>query len=184
VIVNFSAPVIELLEERALPHHQPISGLGPDLTGGAFDPTEAFRRMRDPARANLTIGDAIMDQKVMAGAGNIWKHETLFHCGINPWLLVRELTDDEVRALIAKAEELLGASIGRPGPTGLRQRRPTMFVYMRRGQPCRRCATRIRSHRQGVDIRHTAWCPRCQPLRPGQAVLPPTNPRGRPVTPG
>jgi endonuclease-8 len=184
VIVNFSAPVIELLEERALPHHQPISGLGPDLTGAFFDPTEAFTRMRDPARANLTIGDAIMDQKVMAGAGNIWKHETLFHCGINPWLLVRELTDDEVRALIAKAEELLGASIGRPGPNGLRQRRPTMFVYMRQGQPCRRCATRIRSHRQGVDIRHTAWCPRCQPLRPGQAVLPPTNPRGRPVSPG
>ncbi|MEX0784585.1 MAG: DNA-formamidopyrimidine glycosylase family protein [Dehalococcoidia bacterium] len=177
VIVNFSAPVIELLEERALAHHQPIAGLGPNLTGDTFDAEQALVRLRDPARANVTIGDAIMDQKAMAGVGNIWKHETLFHCGINPWLLVRELDDATLRALIGKAEELLGASIGRPDARGQEQRRPSMFVYTRRGQPCRRCATRIAFNRQGIDIRYTAWCPKCQPIREGQAVLPPQHPR-------
>ncbi len=173
VIVNFSAPVIELLEERALPHHRPIAGLGPNLTGDSFDAAEALARLRDPSRATITIGDAIMDQKAMAGVGNIWKHETLFHCGINPWLLVRELSDDELRSLIAKAEELLGAAIGRPGARGQKQRYPSMFVYTRRGQPCRRCFSRIAFNRQGIDIRYTAWCPKCQPIREGQAVMPP-----------
>jgi endonuclease-8 len=171
VVVNFSAPVIELIEERAIQHYQPIAGLGPNLLDDEFDGTEAFRRLREPSRAALTVGDAIMDQRAMAGVGNIWKHETLFRCGINPWRRVDELSDEELTALVAKARELLRASVGKgdgPGPT----RRPTMFVYARAGQPCRRCFTRLRSAPQGVDIRHTAWCPACQPERPGQQVHP------------
>jgi len=174
VIVNFSAPVIELIEERALAHHRPIAGLGPDLLDDQFDAEEAFRRFREPARAAFTIGDAIMDQQAMAGVGNIWKHETLFRCGINPWRCVGELDDKTLRALIAKAQELLRASVGKPNAGGV-ERRPTMWVYMRAGQPCRRCHTRIRSARQGVDIRHTAWCPACQPLVGGQ-MEPPAAP--------
>ncbi len=173
VVVNFSAPVIEMIEERALGHHQPIAGLGPDLLDDRFDADEALRRLGDPARAGLTIGDAIMDQRVMAGVGNIWKHETLFRCGVNPWRRVGELDDETLRALILKAQELLRASVGKPNAGGL-TRRPSMFVYMRAGQPCRRCHTRIRSARQGVDIRHTAWCPACQPVVEGQAE-PPEN---------
>lgn len=172
VVVNFSAPVIELIEERALDHYQPIAGLGPNLLDDAFDEEEALRRFRDPARAALTIGDAIMDQRVMAGVGNIWKHETLFRCGINPWRTVAELSDNELRALISKARELLRASVGMPGPDGKPQRRPSMYVYSRAGQPCRRCYTRLRSAPQGIDIRHTVWCPKCQPIVEGQRVLP------------
>lgn len=179
VVVNFSAPVIELLEERALGYHQPIGGLGPDLVADEFDADLAFRNLRHPARASLTIGDAIMDQRALAGAGNIWKHESLFHCGINPWRLVSELDDDSLRGLIAKARELLRASIGAPGPDGKHQRRPTMFVYGRAGLPCRRCFSRIRSNRQGVDIRHTAWCPKCQPILEAQHTLPRPGPRRR-----
>jgi endonuclease-8 len=171
VVVNFSAPVIELIEERALALHAPIGGLGPDLLDDAFDAEEALRRFRDPARAGLTIGDAIMDQQVMAGVGNIWKHETLFHCGVNPWRRVGELDDGTLLGLVLKAQELLRASVGMPNAGGL-TRRPSMWVYMRAGQPCRRCHTRIRSARQGIDIRHTAWCPRCQPVVEGQTTLP------------
>ena len=171
VVVNFNAPVIELIEERALTYHQPIAGLGPDLLDDDFDAGEAFRRLRDPSRAELTIGDAIMDQRALAGAGNIWKTESLFHAGINPWLRVRELDDEALNRLILKARALLRASIGKPNDLGLHTR-PTMFVYTRAGQPCRRCFSRIRSGPQGVDIRHTAWCPKCQPVVEGQATQP------------
>lgn len=179
-IVNFSAPVVELLEERALAHYRPISDLGPNLLDDDFDAAEAFHRLRDPARADLTIGDAIMDQRALAGAGNIWKHETLFRCGVNPWRLVRELDDDELRAIIAKAQELLRASAGKP-VNGRVERRPSMFVYGRAGQPCRRCHTRLRSAPQGVDIRHTAWCPKCQPLVEGQERSPVPRRETRPL---
>ena len=171
VVVNFNAPVIELIEERALAHHQPIAGLGPDLLDDDFDSAEAFRRLREPSRAELTIGDAIMDQRALAGAGNIWKTESLFHAGINPWRRVRELDDATVLGLILKARALLRASIGKPNDLDLTHR-PTMFVYTRAGQPCRRCFTRIRSGPQGVDIRHTAWCPKCQPVVEGQSTPP------------
>jgi len=176
-VVNFSAPVIELIEERALPHHEPIARLGPNLLDDEFNSAEAFRRMRSPALAMATIGDAIMDQRAMAGVGNIWKHETLFHCGINPWRRVGELDDETLRALIEKARALLRASVGKPNSMNL-TRRPTMFVYMRAGQPCRRCHTRLRSGPQGIDIRHTAWCPTCQPVVDGQ-LEPPVRVRAR-----
>ncbi len=171
VVVNFSAPVIELIEERALAAHQPMSGLGPDLLDESFDADEAFLRFRDPARAGLTVGDAILDQRVMAGVGNIWKHETLFRCGLHPWRLVSELDDDTLRDLIDTAKHLLRASVGKPNRFNL-TRRPSMFAYMRAGQPCRRCHTRLRSAPQGGDIRQTAWCPKCQPEADGQAAHP------------
>ncbi len=171
IVVNFSAPVIELIEERALPYHEPIARLGPNLLDDDFDAGEAFRRLRSPGLARTTIGDAIMDQRVMAGVGNIWKNETLFHCGINPWRRVGELDDDLIRAMIEKARALLRASVGKPNSLNLR-RRPTMYVYMRGGQPCRRCHTLLRTAPQGIDIRHTAWCPSCQPVTDGQLEPP------------
>jgi endonuclease-8 len=176
VVVNFSAPVIELIEERALSQHRPIAGLGPDLLDDAFDAGEAFRRLRAPERAALTIGDAIMDQQAMAGVGNIWKHETLFRCGLNPWRLVSELEDADLRGVIETARQLLRASVGKPNSLGLRGR-PAMYVYQRSRFSCRRCHARLRAARQGLDIRHTTWCPRCQPVVDGQAVLPPGWPK-------
>jgi endonuclease-8 len=171
VAVNFSAPVIVLLEERALKAHAPIARLGPDLLDDAFDPAEALRRFREPAQAARTIGDALMDQRLVAGIGNIWKHETLFRCRVNPWLRVADLDDGALLALVETAQDLLRASVGKPNRLNL-SRRPVMQVYMRGGQPCRRCFTRLRTEPQGEDIRHTAWCPQCQPLREGQAILP------------
>lgn len=172
VVVNFNAPVIELIEERALEHYHPIASLGPNLLDEEFDAEEAFRRFRAPERAALTLGDAIMDQAAMAGVGNIWKHETLLRCGLNPWLTLEEIDDNELTHLIDVARELLRASVGKPSADGSIPRRPRMHVYGRAGQPCFRCYTRIRSAPQGIDIRHTAWCPRCQPEREGQRVRP------------
>jgi endonuclease-8 len=180
VVVNFSAPVIELLEERALEFHRPIASLGPNLLDEEFDVDEAIRRFRDPAIASTTIGDAIMDQQIMAGVGNIWKHETLFRCGLNPWRRIGELDDGTVRAIVAIARNLLLASTGQLFENGRKVPRPSMFVYMRASLPCRKCFTRIRSAPQGRDIRSTAWCPNCQPAVEGQAV-PPPPPRRSPA---
>lgn len=179
VVVNFSAPVIELVEERSLGYHAPVANLGPDLLDDTFDIEEAIQRLRHPTRELLTIGDAIMDQRALAGAGNIWKHEALFHARMNPWRRVNELTDDELRLLLEKAQGLLRASIGKENGLGL-TRRPTMYVYTRAGQPCRRCRTTLRSAPQGVDIRHTAWCPNCQPVVEGQ-LEPPRSRTRRPM---
>ncbi len=171
VVVNFSAPVIELIEERALAAHRPIAGLGPDLLDDEFDAQLALVNFRDPARADLTIGDAIMDQRAMAGVGNIWKNETLFRCALNPWMLVRELTDEQLLGMIDTARHLLLASVGKPNRFNL-TRRPEMYVYGRAGRSCYRCRTRLRAAPQANDIRHTAWCPRCQPETAEQAVHP------------
>ncbi|MCE7927737.1 MAG: Fpg/Nei family DNA glycosylase [Dehalococcoidia bacterium] len=162
VAVNFNAPTIELIEERALAVHRPLAALGPDLLDDSFDAEAAVRRLRDPSRAGLTIGDAIMDQRALAGAGNIWKHETLFRCRVNPWRRVEDLDDTTLMAIILKAQELLRASVMKPSP-GRPSARPTMYVYGRTGMPCRRCNTRLRSAPQGLDTRRTTWCPRCQP---------------------
>lgn len=182
VVVNFSAPVIELIEERTLGYHAPVANLGPDLLDDNFDIDEAIARFRHPTRELLTIGDAIMDQRAAAGAGNIWKHESLFHAGMNPWRRVTELTDDELRLVLEKAQALLRASTGKENALGM-TRRPTMYVYMRGGQPCRRCRTTLRSAPQGVDIRHTAWCPKCQPVVEGQLEPPQSRTRRPTVVP-
>lgn len=174
VVVNFSAPVVELLEQRALPHHQPVASLGPNLLDDDFDVDEAVRRYRAPERAVLTLGDAIMDQRAMAGVGNIWKHEVLFRCRLNPWLTVGELEDAEIRAMVETARDLLRASAGKAGAA---RGRPRMHAYMRAGLPCTRCRARLLSARQGQDLRFTAWCPRCQPAREGQRVTPPRRAR-------
>lgn len=179
VVVNFSAPVIELIEERSLGYHAPVASLGPDLLDDAFDIEEAIERFRHSTRELLTIGDAIMDQRAVAGAGNIWKHEALFHARMNPWRRVNELTDEELRLLLDKARGLLRASVGKENALGM-TRRPSMYVYMRGGQPCRRCRTTLRSAPQGVDIRHTAWCPQCQPVAEGQ-LEPPRSRTRRPM---
>lgn len=177
VVVNFSAPVIEMLEERHLSQHRPIAGLGPNLLDDDVDLDEALRRLREPLRAEMTIGDALMDQRAVAGIGNIWKHETLFRCGINPWRRVSELSDEQLRELLEMARALLRASVGKPNALEL-TRRPSLYVYMRPGQPCRRCHTKLLTARQGVDIRFTTWCPKCQPIAEGQTP-PPVDERGR-----
>src|SRR4051795_5041114 len=78
VAVCFDAPVVELLEERAEPLHAPLAGLGPDILAPDFDADEAIRRLRDPGRADRSIAEALLDQRALAGIGNIYKNESLF----------------------------------------------------------------------------------------------------------
>ena len=100
------------------------------------------------------IGVALLDQRIAAGIGNMWKSETLWSCRVDPFAKVGALDAATRRQLLATASKLLRASVG--------AHRPPANVYRRRGQPCRRCGTPIRMQRQGEQQRSTYWCPRCQ----------------------
>jgi endonuclease-8 len=160
VAVCFDAPVVELFEQRAEALHPALAALGPDLLDPGYgdeDAAEAMRRLRDPLRADWTISEALLDQRALAGIGNIWRNETLFLERVDPFRQVRDLDEATLRRVVATARRLLvGSAAGAPG-------RLPMAVYRRAGRPCRRCGTVIRSAPLATEIpRTTYWCPRCQ----------------------
>lgn len=157
VAVCFDAPVVELFETRTETLHPSLSRLGPDLLKPEFDAAEAHRRLRAPERAELSISAALLDQRALAGIGNIWRNETLFAERVDPFVTVAELDDATLDRLIATARQLLTQSAGvAPG------RAPTK-VYRRAGRPCPRCGTVIRSAPLSAEVpRTTYWCPSCQ----------------------
>jgi endonuclease VIII len=169
VAVCFDAPVVELLEQRAEGLHPSLGRLGPDLLAPDFDPDEAIRRLRDPVREKTAIGEAIIDQRALAGIGNVYKSELLWIDGVSPFAPVAELDDATLRGLVETGRRLLLAnSLGGRGPErvttlGDRGAPGPLYVYGRTGRPCRRCRTPIASAQQGTGIpRTTYWCPTCQ----------------------
>ncbi|MFE9956786.1 zinc finger domain-containing protein [Micromonospora sp. NPDC005299] len=148
--------LIPTAEEESLVGH-----LGPDLLGPDWDPDEAVRRLS--ARPDETIGEALLDQRNLAGVGNLYKCEVLFLRGVNPWTPVRAVPD--LPGTVTLAQRLLAANRGRwaQSTTGSLHRGQTSYVYGRRAQPCRRCGTAIRKEELGERV--TYWCPACQPDR-------------------
>ncbi|MEV4715840.1 DNA-formamidopyrimidine glycosylase family protein [Micromonospora noduli] len=142
---------------------QLVDHLGPDLLGSDWDPAEAVRRLAD--HPEQTIGEALLDQRNLAGVGNLYKCEVLFLRGVSPWTPVGGVPD--LPGLVALAQRLLAANRGRwtQSSTGSLHRGQTSYVYGRRAQPCRRCGTAIRKEELGERV--TYWCPVCQPERPG-----------------
>ncbi len=167
VAAQYRGPVLRLLEPGERPAGVPL--LGPDLLDAAVDPgAAAVSRLArvDPGRE---VGEALMDQRVVAGIGNVYKSETCFLCGVDPWRPVGSLTGEEARALGATASRLLAEGVRQGGPIttyraplGPRDPGDRTWVYGRRGRPCRRCGTPIRSRGQGDANRTTYWCPACQ----------------------
>ncbi len=158
--VGYLLGIVEILPTAA--EHTVVGYLGPDLLGPDWDPAEAERRLRgDPARP---VGEALLDQRNLAGIGNVYKAEVLFLRGIDPWRPVGEVAD--VGALVGLAKRLLDANKERFGmiTTGVARRGEQTWVYGRAGRPCRRCGTPVRSADQGrnPEERITYWCPRCQ----------------------
>ena len=166
IVAQYRGPVMRLHEPGApLPR---IDALGPDLLGDDADPEAIGLRLLtiEPTRA---VGDAVMDQHVMSGIGNVYKSETLFLAGIDPWRAVGTLTDDEVRAIGRIGAELLAQGVRdggrittRRAPMATRGPAARTWVYGRRGRRCGRCGTAIRSRGQGDANRTTYWCPGCQ----------------------
>ena len=117
VAVCFDAPVVELLETRRRALHPPLGGLGPDATADGFDRGEAIRRLRDPARAGCAVAEALLDQRALAGIGNVYKSEVLFIERVDPFVPVGALDDATLGRLVDRARALLLANrdVGRAG---------------------------------------------------------------------
>ena len=169
VAVCFDAPVVELLEQRAEALHPSLGRLGPDLLAPDFDAVEAVRRLRDPSRARTPIGEAIVDQRALAGIGNVYKSEVLWLERVSPSAPVGDLDDPTLTRLVTTAQRLLRLNAergGGPERVTTRDRRRQigpLYAYGRTGRPCRRCGSPIRSTRQGLDLPRTSyWCPSCQ----------------------
>jgi endonuclease VIII len=154
-VVQFDGPVLELMTASRARHDQRLSGLGPDILGEQFDAARVLRRLRedDPLRP---IGDALLDQRTVAGIGNMWKAEACFAAALDPWRPTAQVSDAEVRAAIDYAREHMQQS-ARDGWVA----RPRA-VYDRAGRRCPRCGSRVRARGQWEDNRITFWCPGCQ----------------------
>ena len=144
--------------------HLLVGHLGPDLLDPEFDSGEALRRLR--SQPEREIGVALLDQRNLAGIGNIYKAETLFVRGVSPWTPVRDLSDSDLLALVDQARRFLQANKAHysQATTGDRRRGFEHWVTSRAGRPCRRCGSRIRQDPQGQAPyeRVTFWCPTCQ----------------------
>jgi endonuclease-8 len=156
-VVQFDGPVLELMTEGRTRFDQRLAGLGPDILAGEFDEAGALRNLRSED-AERGVGDVLLDQRAVAGIGNVWKAEACFAAGVSPWRRMREVSDDELRSILAAARALMQESVA--GRGFLPKERSQVFE--RAGLPCRRCGAIVRARGQGENNRTTYWCPGCQ----------------------
>jgi endonuclease VIII len=145
--VLWNGSVLELLGSRGAPR------LGPDILGEPPDYETMLARLRatSPERE---LGEALLDQRLVAGIGNLWRAEALWEAGVSPWRRLDGLGDDELRAALEAAHRLMRTALDAP--------RPPRHVYRRAGRACPRCGEVVRSAPQGPDVRTAYWCPGCQ----------------------
>jgi endonuclease VIII len=154
-VVQFDGPVLELMTESRTRLDQRIAGLGPDIIKEEFDEDEVLRRLRhdDPTRP---IGDALLDQRTIAGIGNLWKVEGCHLAGISPWRRTGEVSDEEALRIVRGIRPLMQQSARH----GTQDR--YKVIYARRDRRCPRCGGRILQRGQWDDNRPTYWCEGCQ----------------------
>jgi endonuclease-8 len=146
--VLWNGPVLELQRARAS-----VGRLGPDILAEPPDLDAMLARLRR-ADQSREVGDALLDQRLVAGIGNMWKAECLWAVRVSPWRTLGDVTDEELRAVLESAHRLMRA--------GLHGSRPLRRIYRRAGRACARCGTAIRSYAQGDDARTAYWCAGCQ----------------------
>jgi endonuclease-8 len=153
--VERDGPLLEVVTEGRTRFDQRLAALGPDVLAQSFDRDRFLARLRsdDPTRP---FGDALLDQRNVAGIGNIWKAEGCWEVGVSPWRALGSVSDQEALAVIdaSRPRMLHSASLG---PRAIEPR-----VYGRAGRPCPRCGTPVRARGQGDANRTTYWCPGCQ----------------------
>lgn len=173
VAVAFNVPVAAFVTSKALATKDPIAKLGPDLLAADFDREEALRRLL--AAAHRPIALALLDQRVVAGIGNVYKSEVLFLSGVNPHTPTNALREETLERMLDLARRLLQENV-RDGSSAqiqtFRNLRRTyrsidpgenLYVYGRAGKPCRTCGAPIEMSKMGVEARSTYWCNTCQP---------------------
>ncbi len=171
--VAFNVPVAKFFTARTLERNSALPALGPDLLHSGYDEAEA--RARILARADEQIAVVLLNQRVLAGLGNVYKSEVCFLCGVHPFRTVASLTSGELDCLLFEARRLIGLNVlegagdgiltytGARRTTHSNDRGSRLWVYGRQGRPCRRCGAAVLTRKQGTAARSTYWCPLCQP---------------------
>lgn len=172
--VAFDVPVARFYAARSLERHSAIPRLGPDPLQEDFSAGDAAARIA--AYPEEEIASVLLNQRAIAGLGNVYKSEVCYLCGVSPFARVRELSAEQIASLVSTAERLLSVNVkdgsGGQTVTYTGARRTThasdpgqrLWVYGRRGRECRRCGAVILMRKQGTSSRSTYWCPQCQPL--------------------
>ena len=172
VAVAFNVPVAEFVTAKELATTDPVARLGPDLLGREFDRDEAARRLL--ASAHQPIAMSLLDQRLVAGIGNIYKSEVLFLAGVNPFTPASAVPKQTLERMMDLARGLLKDNVidgTSPRIQTYRNLRMTnrasrhdesLWVYGRAGKPCRKCGAPIEMKKMGVEARSTYWCPKCQ----------------------
>ena len=153
VAAQFGGPTLRILSTARVALDPQLSRLGPDILGADFEADRVVIAFRAADQSRL-IGEIVLDQHLVAGIGNIFKNESCFAAGIDPWRPIGSLSDEQIREVLSAAREQMLAAVAGGG-------RKAFAVYGRRG-PCIRCAGRIRSRGQGDSNRITWWCEGCQ----------------------
>ena len=179
--VGFRVPVAQMHTAQSLARDRRIPPPVLDVLSAEFDAQAAARRLL--ACADEQVGDVLLHQEVLAGVGNVFKSEVCFVTGIHPFCPVAALTQAQAAVLIAAAQKLIAANVLEDSGDTIvtfrgSHRRTThqsdpgesLWVYGRKGEPCRRCGEPVRSRMQGPDVRVTFWCQRCQPMPDGSQV--------------
>jgi endonuclease-8 len=177
VAVAFDVPVAEFITARERATTDPVAALGPDLLGAEFDRDEAVRRLL--ACGELPIAQALLDQRNVAGIGNVYKSEVLFLCGVSPGTPSRQVPPPVLQQLLDTARSLMQENVVEGTAAQIQTYRSLrryasysdhsdhLWVYGRPNRPCRKCGTPIAVRKMGLDARTTYWCPSCQPTRSG-----------------
>ena len=151
--VQWGGPKLRVLRSGQLRRDPLLARLGPDVLGPEFDPAAAGARIR-AAAPERELGDALLDQGLVAGIGNIYKSEACFAAHVDPHRRIADLSAAELEGVLQAAAALMGAAAD--------DGRHPRAVYRRAGHPCPACGTALRSGGQGDDNRTTYWCPSCQ----------------------
>lgn len=163
--VCFNAPVVETYRAADLRRHPNQGGLGPDLCVPGADVDEAVARLGRLVAEGTSIAEALLDQRVACGVGNVYKCEVLWTCRLDPFTPVEAVHDEERHRLLTTAGAMLRANLDGPERITNPHAGGPLAVYGRNGKPCIRCGTPVEVRKHGVLARVTFWCPGCQ-LRP------------------
>ena len=175
--VAFNVPIAEFHMARSLERSSQVPKLGPDVLSEGFSVEHGVQALRERAASHPEdeIGVVLLNQRVMAGLGNVYKSEVAFAARVNPFRAMRTITEREMEALVEVARKYMTANVAEgtseqmvtyTGPrrtTRAMDHGARMWVYRRQGEECRRCGAAIMMRKQGVQVRSTYWCPSCQP---------------------
>jgi endonuclease-8 len=153
--VQYDGPVLELMTAGRRRFDQRLAALGPDVLAAEFEAASFLRRLRSIDQQR-PLGDALLDQRILAGIGNIWKGESCWEARADPWRTVGSLSDEQAVALVEGIRPRMLIS-GTQGHRAVRSR-----IYRHTGEPYPRCGTAIVARGQGDENRTTYWCPGCQ----------------------